>query len=84
MSTCKYNLISLREFYCPIGMSDQQINVGDVVLVHDVCQLINWKMAVVEGLITGNDGLVCSVSIQTINGVTNHVSSKQILFTQVI
>ena len=65
-------------------MCGQQINVGDVVLVHNDCQLINWKMAVVEGLITGSDGLACSVSIQTINGVTNHVSSKQILFTQVI
>ena len=84
VSTYKYNLTSLRKFYCPTGMSGQQINIGNVVLVHDDCQLISWKMAVVEGLITGSDGLVCSVSIQTINGVTNHVSSKQILFTQVI
>ena len=41
-------------------MSGQQINVGDVVLVHDDCPLINWKMAVVEGIMTGSDGLACS------------------------
>ena len=29
-------------------------------------------MVVVEGLMTGSDGLACSVSIQTINRVTNH------------
>ena len=49
MSTCKYNLTFVREF---TGMSGQQINAGDVVLVH---QLINWMMVVVEGLMTGSD-----------------------------
>ena len=49
VSTCKYNLTSVREF---TGMSGQQINAGDVVLVH---QLINWMMVVVEGLMTGSD-----------------------------
>ena len=62
VSTCKYNLTSLRKYYCPIGMSGQHINIGDVVLVHDDCQLINWKMVVMEGLVTGSDrwtGLFC-------------------------
>ena len=82
VSTCKYNLTSLRKFYCPTGMSGQQINVGNVVLVHDDCPLTNWMMAVVEGFMTGSDGLACSVSMQTINGVTNHAkfySLKKIL-----
>ena len=59
-------------------MSGQQINVGDVVLVHDNCQLINWMMVVVEGFMTSSDGLACSVRIQIINGVTNHASIKRV------
>ena len=64
-------LTSLREFYRPSGTSGQRINVGDVVLVHDDCPRINWKMAVVEGLVKGGDGLVRSVNIRTKNGATN-------------
>ena len=75
-------LTSLRKYYCPTGMSGQQINVGDIVLVHNDGQLINWLMAVVEGIMTGSEGLACSVSIQTLNGVTKHASSKQTLFTK--
>jgi len=69
-------LTSLREFHWPSGTSGQQIHVGDIVLVHDDCPRINWKMAVVESLVTGGDGLVRSVSIQTKNGITNRPVSK--------
>ena len=31
---------------------------------------------------TGSEGLACSVRIQTINGVTNYASNKQILFAK--
>ena len=47
------------------GTSGQQINVGDVVLVHDDYLQIIWKMAVVESLVKGSDGLVRSVNIRT-------------------
>ena len=69
-------LTSLREFYRPSRTGGQQVNVGDVVLVHDDCPRINWKMAVVENLVKGNDGLVRSVSIRTKNGATNRPVSK--------
>ena len=61
----------LREFYCPSGRGGQQIKIGDVVLVHDDCVRVNWKLAVIEGLVEGNDGLVRSATIRTRNGVTN-------------
>jgi len=64
-------LTSLREFYHPTGRNGQQIKTGDVVLVHDECPRINWKLAVVEDLSTGNDGMVRSANIRTKNGVTN-------------
>lgn len=69
-------LTSLREFYRPSRTGGQQVHVGDVVLVHDDCPRTNWRMAVVENLIKGNDGLVRSVSIRTKNGVTNRPVSK--------
>jgi len=64
-------LTSLREFYRPTGRNGQQIKTGDVVLIHDECPRINWKLAVVEDLIPGNDGMVRSANIRTKNGVTN-------------
>ena len=67
---------SLREFYRPSGTSGQQINVGDVVLVHNDCPRINWNMAVVESLVKDSDGLVRSVNIRTKNGATNRPVSK--------
>ena len=48
------------------------------MLVHDDCPRMNWKMAVavVEGLVTGNDGGVYSASIRTRSGVTNRPVMK--------
>ena len=58
MSRWKYEyLTSLRESYHPSRTSGQQVNVGDVMLVHDDCPRINWKIAIVKNLVKGNDGL---------------------------
>lgn len=46
------------------------------MLVHDDCPRINWKMAIVESLVKGNDGLVRSATIRTRNGVTNRPVAK--------
>ena len=54
-----------------IGNNRQNIKVGDVVLVHDESPRIRWKMAVVEELTIGRDGLVRAASIRTSNGKTN-------------
>jgi len=64
-------LTSLREFYRPTGTSGQQVKIGDVVLVHDECPRMNWKLAVIEDLTKGNDGMVRSATIRTKNGITN-------------
>ena len=48
----------------------EQVVNEDVVLVHDDCLRINWKMAVVEGLVKGGNELVRSVNKRTKNGVT--------------
>lgn len=69
-------LTSLREFYRPSGKGGQQIQVGDVVLIHNESPRINWKMAVVKSLVTGNDGLVRSAIVKTKNGVTNRPVTK--------
>ena len=69
-------LTSLREFHRPSGKGGQQIHVGDVVLIHDESPRINWEMAVVRSLVTGNDGLVRSAIIRTKNGVTNRPVTK--------
>ena len=37
---------------------NQEIKVGDVVLVHDDSSRTNWRMVVVEELSVGGDGLV--------------------------
>ena len=55
-------LTSLREFHRATGKNEQTIKVGDVVLVHDDTPRVSWKMAVIEELIKGNDGLVRACS----------------------
>ena len=44
--------------------------MGDV-LVHDDSARVNWKLAVVESLNKGADGLVRSANIRTATGRTN-------------
>ena len=53
-------MTSLREFHKATG----QISVGDVVLIHDdKLSGLNWKLARVEELIVGNDGLVRAANV---------------------
>ena len=40
-----------------VGRDGQEIKTGDVVIIHDDTPRINWKLAVVERLITGLDGI---------------------------
>ncbi|XP_064645114.1 uncharacterized protein LOC135498660 [Lineus longissimus] len=54
------------------GKDKNIIKVGDIVLVHDdLKKRIQWKLAHVERLTYGNDGLVRSAQIKTQNGTTN-------------
>ena len=52
------------------------MKVGDVVLVQDDAPRINWKLAVIEELIVGNDGLVRAAHIRTAQGKTNRPISN--------
>ena len=63
-------LTSLREFHQATGKNKQTIKVGDVVLVHDNTPQTMWKLAVIEELIRGNDGLVRAANIRTATGKT--------------
>ena len=64
-------LTSLREFHQGTGKNKQTIKVGDVVLVHNDTPRTMWKLAVIESLIKGNDGLVRAANIRTATGKTN-------------
>jgi len=64
-------LTALRETHRTTGNNAQQINIGDVVLVHDDTARVNWRLAVIESLNKGEDGLVRSANIRTTTGRTN-------------
>ena len=46
------------------------------MLVHDECPRVNWKLAMIEGLTTDNDGMVRSTNMQTKTGIPNRPVSK--------
>ena len=64
-------ITSLREYHCTSGNNECKISVGDVVLVHDDGPRIEWRLAVIEELIHGDDGLVRAANIRTSTGRTN-------------
>ena len=69
-------LTSLREFHRTSGKNEVAVQVGDVVQVHDDTKRINWRLAVIESLITGKDGLVRAANIRTSTGCTNRPIAK--------
>ncbi|XP_070547922.1 uncharacterized protein [Ptychodera flava] len=65
-------LTALREHHKIHGKTDNDIRIGDVVLVHsDTSRRINWELATVEKLNYGNDSIIRSAGIRTANGHTN-------------
>ncbi|XP_064619520.1 uncharacterized protein LOC135482967 [Lineus longissimus] len=54
------------------GHLETRAKVGDIVLVHsDETKRVNWKMAKIESLIYGQDGIARAAQIKTASGVTN-------------
>ena len=41
-------MTALRETHKTTGNNKKQVNIGDVVLVHDDSTRVNWKLAVIE------------------------------------
>jgi len=58
------------------GTNKQKIAVGDIILVLDDTPRMCWKLAVVEELTVGHDGLVRAAHIRAINSRTNRHTSK--------
>ena len=67
----KEYLTALHEFHKTTGNNRQVIKKGDVVVVHDDTPRLHWKLAVVDDLVKGNDGLIRSAHISTANHKTN-------------
>ena len=53
-------LTALRETHKVTGTNEQRVKVGDLVLVHDDTARIRWKLALIEGVSKGADGLIHS------------------------
>ena len=64
-------LTALRETHNVTGNNEQRVKIGDVVLVHDDTPRIKWRLAVIEGVNKGADGLIRSADIRTTTGKTN-------------
>jgi len=50
-------LTSLHECHKTTGTTKQQVHIGDVAIVHNDAPKSKWKLAVVEKLVTGLDGI---------------------------
>ena len=73
----KEYLKSSRETHATnTGTHKERIRVGDVVIIHDDSSRLKWHLAVVQELKHGNDNLVRSATIRTVNGLTNRPISK--------
>ena len=68
---CHEYLTSLRDFHKASGSNKQVIKKGDVVLFHDDAPRVTWKMAVIQDLMVGGDGLVRAGTIHTATGITS-------------
>ena len=71
-----YNSCLLNEFHKVSGKNEIEIKVGDVVQVHDDTKRVNWRLAIVERIIQGKDGLVRAADIKTSTGYTNRPITK--------
>ena len=53
------------------GCNTQAVKVGDIVLIHDDTPRVQWKLAVIEQVNKGADGLICSANVRTSTERTN-------------
>ena len=71
------HLPSLREHHqATKGPIEEAIKIGDIVQVHQDSKRSEWKLAVVEQLNRGADGMVRSAEIRTTNGKTSRLLNK--------
>ena len=60
-------LTALREHYLVTGNNNQNISIGDVVQINDDGPRSQWNLAVIQELITGNDGKIRAAVVKTKN-----------------
>ena len=58
-------LTALRESHEASGNNNGTIKVEEIVLIHDDVPRINWRLVMIEELITYNDGLIHAAKLQT-------------------
>ena len=61
----KEYLTGLREFHRTTEKNQQTMKPGAVVLVHGDIPRVKWRLAVVEDVIAGEDGLIRAANIWT-------------------
>ena len=69
-------LTSLREFHRTTGDNKRTIIIGDVVHIQEDKPRNGWKLAIVEDLITGNDGHGIAAIVKTNTGLTTRAIVK--------
>ncbi|XP_071160738.1 uncharacterized protein [Mytilus edulis] len=69
-------LTSLREQHRTKGVDKQNINIGEVVLIHDETSRTTWNVGIIDKLIQGRDGFSRSAILRTKNGPTSRPISK--------
>lgn len=70
-------LPALREFHNKNKITQPStVKKGKVVIIHDEGPRKQWKMGVIEGIITSNDGEIRAVHLRTANGTTNRPIAK--------
>ena len=52
------------------------MKVGETVLIHDDTPRVQWKLAIIEGVNKGADGLICSTNVRTSTGRTNRPNAR--------
>ncbi|XP_074652800.1 uncharacterized protein LOC141907098 [Tubulanus polymorphus] len=71
----KEYLTALREYNQRSG-KEEQIKVGEVVIIHEETPRLKWKLGLVTELFYGPDRICRSVALKTANGFTNRAVSK--------
>ena len=69
-------LTSLRERFNNSMHKDNLIKVGQIVLIHDDCPRVFWKLGKIINTFPGTDGLIRSASLKTEKGILERPITK--------
>lgn len=69
-------MTALHEFHRHTGSNTKRVKAGDIVLIHDNTPRIQRRLAVIEKVNKGADGLIHSANVRTSTGRTNRPITK--------